>query len=235
MKHETRIYGDVDSQDVAAYRVSEVAGYLSLPSSTLRAWAFGQRGFRAVILPADSEERLLSFTNLVEAHVLSSLRVQHKVSLQRIRTAIDYLSHTMNSSRPLFDLPLQTDGVDLFVDAWHGGLLAASQRGQLAMRGVVAAYLKRVERSDKGIIRLFPFTRKAHLAEPSVLEHQPKLIVIDPQISFGRPVIVGTNIRTSIVAERYLAGESVTDLAGDYRRPPSEIEEAIRCEIPAAA
>ena len=60
-------------------------------------------------------------------------------------------------------------------------------------------------------------------------------LVIDPRISFGRPVIAGTNIRTSIVAERYLAGESINALARDYGRDHGEIEEAIRCEIPTAA
>ena len=61
------------------------------------------------------------------------------------------------------------------------------------------------------------------------------MVVIDPDISFGRPVIAGTGITTSIIAERYKAGESIADLGHDYGRPRNEIEEAIRCELPAKA
>jgi len=51
----------------------------------------------------------------------------------------------------------------------------------------------------------------------------------------GRPVIVGAGLSTQIIAERYKAGESVHDLAKDYERDDFEIEEAIRCELDAAA
>jgi uncharacterized protein (DUF433 family) len=71
---------------------------------------------------------------------------------------------------------------------------------------------------------LYPFTRKRQPDEP-------KVIVIDPRISFGRPVLTGTGIRTAIVAERYKAGESIEELAKDYSREHLEIEEAIRCEL----
>jgi uncharacterized protein (DUF433 family) len=72
--------------------------------------------------------------------------------------------------------------------------------------------------------RLFPFTRKRQPDEP-------KAVVIDPYVSFGRPVLAGTGIATAVVAERYKAGESIADLAEDYGRQALEIEEAIRCEL----
>lgn len=96
------------------------------------------------------------------------------------------------------------------------------------MREVLEASLKRIERDTAGIpIKLYPFTRsEVHLA--------PKLVVIDPTLSFGRPVIAGTGLATEVIAERYKAGESVEDLVRDYGRPKAEIEEAIRCELEAA-
>lgn len=229
------IYGTTDPRDVPAYRVPELARYLALPASTVRAWTFGQLNFRPVLKAADADLGLLSFKNLVEAHVLSALRVHHKISMPKIRRAIRYLSRTMESKRPLFELPLMTGGGDLFVEAYGSDLVTVSQEGQLAMRDVIAAYLLRVEKDDSGVIRLFPFTRKGTITGQRELQAHPKLVVIDPRVSFGRPVIAGTNIRTSVVAERYLAGESIANLAQDYRRSPDEIEEAIRCETPAAA
>src|SRR2546422_10777935 len=60
---------------------------------------------------------------------------------------------------------------------------------------------------------------------------QPKNIVIDPFISFGKAVITGTGVSTDIVAERFKAGESADELASDYGCDREKIEEAIRCEL----
>jgi len=93
------------------------------------------------------------------------------------------------------------------------------------MRSLLEAHLRRIERDPKGIpVKLYPFVRKRQADEP-------KVVVIDPYVSFGRPVLVGTGIATAVIGERYKAGESVDDLAGDYGRPRFEIEEAIRCEL----
>jgi uncharacterized protein (DUF433 family) len=51
-----------------------------------------------------------------------------------------------------------------------------------------------------------------------------------PTVSFGRPVIAGTGIPVSAIYERYRAGDSVVELARDFRLEASAIEEAIRCE-----
>ena len=69
------------------------------------------------------------------------------------------------------------------------------------------AHLRRIERDTKGLpVKLFPFTRKRYPDEP-------KAVVIDPYVSFGRPILVGTGIATAVLAERYKAGESIDELA----------------------
>ncbi len=52
--------------------------------------------------------------------------------------------------------------------------------------------------------------------------------MIDPRISFGKPVIATKAIQTSVVADRFNAGESVSDIATDYDIEVSDVEEAIR-------
>ncbi len=59
---------------------------------------------------------------------------------------------------------------------------------------------------------------------------QPKSIVIDPRRGFGQTVIAGTGISTIIVAERHRAGDSLKDLAADYRLREDLIEDALRFE-----
>ena len=91
------------------------------------------------------------------------------------------------------------------------------------------AHLKRIERDAQGIPqKLYPFTHK-RLFRPGEVE--PRAVVIDPRVSFGRPIIVGTGIPTAIIAERYKAGESVEDLADDYGLESLQIQEAIRTEL----
>ena len=58
---------------------------------------------------------------------------------------------------------------------------------------------------------------------------------MDPRVQFGRPCIAGTGIPTSIIAERYRAGDSISELAHDYGQEALTIEEALRYEFPATA
>jgi len=172
---------------------------------------------------------LLSFYNLVELHILAVIRREHQVKMAKVRGAIDYLrNHLRIQNHPLIQQEMQTDGANLFIERL-GDLINISQSGQRAMREVLAAALRRIERDPKGLpVKLYPFTR-------SGLKDAPSLIVIDVNLSGGRPVIAGTGLATEIIAERYKAGDSVSALVRDYGRTAEEIEEAIRCELPAAA
>ncbi len=123
---------------------------------------------------------------------------------------------------------LETDGLDLFIEQ-YGQLINISRAGQTAMREIISAALRRIDRDPASVpIKLYPFTRAA-------IGDTPMMVVIDPALSAGRPVINGTGLATQLIAERYKAGESISDLAYDYERDNEEIEEAIRCELQAAA
>jgi uncharacterized protein (DUF433 family) len=214
----------------------EAAHYLRIPPTTIRCWIAGryypskagQQFSGPIIHLHDQGTRQLSFMNLVEVHVLDAIRRKHDIPLEKVRIAVRYLSKQFPSKHPLADQEFETDGLDLFVKKFSQ-LINISQAGQLAMQEVLQAHLQRVERDLKGLpVRLYPFTRKRDVQE---LQEEPKAVVIDPQISFGRPVLAGTGIPTAVIAERYKAGESVDDLADDYGRKRLEIEEAIRCEL----
>ena len=223
--------------DTPAYSANEVACILNLPSATVKAWFFGynyqscQKRFQPVIVPADPKRRLLSFANLCELHVLSAIRRRHKVSLFKVRESIEYLRSQLGSStHPLIDNQLHTNNIDLFVE--HASkLLNISRHGQEAMRGDFEQALARIERDNNGSpVRLFPFSRTSISAVD-----QPKSVVIDPRVSFGRPVLASVAIPTEIIADRFLAGDSPTEMAKDYRVDEKEIEEAIRFEQRRAA
>lgn len=176
----------------------------------------------------DPHRQLLSFTNLVELHVLIQMRRVHGIQLPKVREAVRFVGERLGVSHPLAQQRFDTDGIDLLVEH-YGGLVAASAHGQVLLRGCVVDALTRIEADEEGLAaRLFPYTRPGGSVSP-------RLVVLDPRIAFGRPVLVNTGIPTSVLAERFSAGESMADLAHDYGRAAAEIEEAIRCELPLAA
>jgi uncharacterized protein (DUF433 family) len=167
--------------------------------------------------------------NLLEVHVLGAIRREYKVEMRKVRAAVGHLAKHFDVLHPLVDQEMLTDGTDLFVDRL-GQLINLSRDGQLAMRTMLEAYLRRIDRDAKGVaVRLYPFTR---LAPASDL---PRLIVIDPRRAFGRPVIAETRIPTTDIFERFKAGDSLDDLVAEYGRTPQEIQEAIRYEAERAA
>jgi len=215
-----------------AYTIAEAAHYLQIPFPTLRSWVVGRaypvkagrKYFQPVIVLPERGSRLLSFVNVVEAHVLDAIRRKYKVPLQKVRIGVSYLQRHFGSKHPLAEEKMKTNGRDLFVRRF-GQLINVSQDGQLAILELVDAHLRRIEWDTSGLaVRLYPFTRKRELEEP-------KSIVMDPYIAFGRPTLVGTGIPTAVIADRCKAGESIEQLADDYGRAPEEILDAIRCEL----
>ena len=221
-----------DPRESPAYTVSEVAHYLRLPPVTVRCWSVGRVGYAPLIEVPQRDPTLLSFLNLTELHVLAAIPRKPEVKMRSIRSAIQYLAHhtqgAMDKRHPLISRELETDGLDLFIER-YGKLINISKSGQTAMRQIIAGALRRIDRDPSGVpIKLYPFTRNA-------VDETPAMVVIDPMVSAGRPVIAGTGLATQLIAERYKAGEWINDLANDYERGTEEIEEAIRCELQAAA
>ena len=215
-------------RDVAAYTLAEAARYVRLPAATLRSWVLGRqyptaegRGdFPPLIRPASKEPTWLSFSNLIEAHVLRSLRAEHGVPVKELRNALRYAEKTLGIDRLLLRSELRAKPGKVFLDR-YGELIELTASGQLAMRRVFDEHLKRIEwDSSRFPVRLYPFVLASALSSE-------RPIVIDPRIAFGRPVMLRKGISTSTIAERVDAGESVDELAADYGLGPSEIEQAV--------
>lgn len=217
-----------EPEEVAVYQLAEAAHIIRSSPSTLRLWACGSEGRKPLFKPASRAPLLLSFSNLVEAFVLTAMRRVHRVSMPRVRRALRYVGNELGYPRPLVHARFRTDGVSLFVQ--HAGrLLDVSAEGQAVLRGVLEETLARIDWERDLAVRLYPWVRGGELAS------QPKTIVVDPRLGFGMPVIAGTGIEARIVAERYRAGEPALLLAKDYQLGIAQIEDAIRCEMREAA
>jgi uncharacterized protein (DUF433 family) len=227
MDNVRELYGTADPRHLPAYGITETARYLQMPRSTLRAWALGQGKFKPILKLPNPRRAELSFVNVVEAHVLNALRKKHAVHLPVVRRSVEYVEKKLKVPHPLATDIFKTNGVHLFVEDL-AGLLNVSSRGQVEIRDLIATHLTRVEFETAGLaVRLYPFTRSGDVSS--------RLVVMDPTISFGRPVLATAGIPTAVIADRFFAGESIPALASDYGRQTTEIEEAIRCEQLAAA
>ena len=231
------LYGGYDPRELPSYTTLDAARYVRLPLRTVQNWALGFNtyGESPLIRIADRDRCLLSFWNVAELHVLAAIRRYHGISSKKIRLAIQYLEETETcpGRHPLLTEQMLTNGISVFVKR-AGALINASASGQLMLRQLLKAHLQRIDQDVDGLaVRLFPFVRhNPNAARPTTtLPEEPKIIALDPQVRFGRPVIRGTSIPTEQIAERFRAGDTFKQLAHEYGRPQEEIEEAIRCEL----
>ena len=229
--HRSTAASKLDRRTQPAYPLAEAARYLRLPIATLRSWVLGRpyettvgsRRFQALVQPAGRRPPLLSFRNLIECHVLRALRTDHRVPLREVRQAVTYAEKELQIKDLLLRKDLLAGAGSLFLER-YGALIELSASGQIAMRHLLVAHLRRVEWDEDQIpVRLYPFVTSDALG----LERP---IAIDPAVAFGRPILVEHGITTAILAERVDAGESVDALAADYNVSAAEIEQAILYE-----
>jgi uncharacterized protein (DUF433 family) len=222
---------NIDLRSQPAYTLAEAARYLKVASATLRSWVVGRpypKGggiahFQPLIRSASRQPAMLSFWNLIEAHVLRSLRTDHGVSIKALRQAVAYAEKSLSIVNLLLSKELRTQAGVVFLEH-YGELIELSASGQLAMRRLFDEHLKRVEWDEWQFpVRLYPFVS-------SEVQSFDRPIAIDAKIAFGRPVVLRLGITTEIIAERMDAGENVSELASDYGLSEAEIEQAILYE-----
>ena len=197
---ETPIYGMIDA-----------AHYLRVPYQTLRYWTRGSDFVEPIVKLASDEPPRLSFVNLLECHMLSSMRKRYNLRLPKVRKALRTLAGMYPSAHPLLNTKFETNKIDVFIREYGNDLLNLNRPEQREFGEFLELFMERIEVIDNGMLRFFPFVEKRDSSEP-------KIIMMNPAVSFGRPVIAGTGIPTSVIASRFHARESIGDLAEEYGR-----------------
>lgn len=213
-----------DPRERPLYTLREAARYLDVPEATLRTWVRGrgypvQRGSRREWSPPLIETPgggpLLSFYNLVEANVLAALRRERRISMHRVRRAVEAARAFLGVERPLL-LDLQAGLKEVFVER-GGELLSLTRSGQVALREILESFLKRVDRDEKGL----PLRFRPPVGEKT----RADWITLDPRVAFGAPAV--ERVETRVLALRYDAGEELEEIAEDYGLPPHAVREAL--------
>jgi uncharacterized protein (DUF433 family) len=221
----------IDLRNQSAYSIAEGARFLKVPAATLRTWTLGRAypvsagegQFQPLIRPASARPPILSFWNLIEAHVLRALRTDQGVALREVRQAIRYAEKELQIDRLLLSPELRSRAGELFLER-YGELINLSRSGQIAMRHVLEAHLVRIEWSaDQFPIRLHPFLSRE-------IPDSAMPVVIDPAVQFGRPIITGHGISTAAIVARVDAGEQPGEIAADYGMTVDDVEQAVLYE-----
>jgi len=214
----------VPTLGTGVYSLAEVARYTELHPSRVRAWFHGRSdgGGRGPLFHSDYRrilgEYTVSFYDMIDALVAGQFR-SCGVKMKVVRRAYDFLSKTLNTRHSFCHCDLFTDGRTIIVRA-------ADALGDETLREAIShqtlfpqiqAYLKHIEYSE--VSRLAVRWRIA------------KGVVVDPQVSRGRPVIEGTGIGTFVLAQTYLANQKNVDLVADlYDISPVAVTDAVQFE-----
>jgi uncharacterized protein (DUF433 family)/DNA-binding transcriptional MerR regulator len=230
VKVAERQVAGVEPRDLSAYTYAQASRLLDIPASTIRAWKKGQdynvaSGARKRFeqpLPSPKSTGL-SYNDLVEVYVLRSLRTEHGYPLEYIRQALAMARDEFGIDRLFLHKTFRHGGQEFFLDRLDD-FAALSRTRQLAFREVLKGYLHRIQYDREGWAREFsPFGQVSGVASPH-------LVILNPRISFGRPVVKRRGIRTAAIAVRVDAGESPEHIIADFDLTREEFDEAILVE-----
>ena len=189
-----------DPRHAPLYSIPECARYLGLPVSTVRGWVTKPGSDHG----KDGQPLVVPAGSDPTALSFINLVELHVLALLRRKRKTPLLAIRSK----IYDL-----SSDLNVE--H----------PLASRELLAySHDDRTELDESGSpCRYLPFTR-------GFGHDDPKLIAIDPMVRFGRPVIKGSGVSTSAIARFAKGGESIVEMAEEYRLQPEQIAEAARFE-----
>jgi uncharacterized protein (DUF433 family) len=222
------LYGGSDPRDLPRYSYSEAARATGVPASTIAAWVRGMgygikggRGFFKPVIERPGEGRL-SFYNLIEVHVLRSLRTRHAVRLQHVRDAAAIAEREFDIPKLLLSEQLRFGAGDLFLEQ-YGRIVQLSRAEQLVLQSVLTSHLQRIEFGEGGLPTDFSPLERITLSGR-------KLLLVSPTISFGRPIVRRLGVTTRVIADRINAGETQRDVCEDYGLETDELTEALAYE-----
>jgi uncharacterized protein (DUF433 family) len=229
--------GDRTLVGIGLYSVGEAAQLARVPAASIRRWLFGYRYHRGTgvqhVPPvwhgqvdpvADSYG--LGFLDLIEIRFVHAFR-KHGVSWPTIRHAAERAQELFSSEHPFATKRFRTDGKRIFAElgqATSDQKLIDLTRSQYAFHAVVAPSLyEGLEfEGEHEVVRWFPMWPKRH-------------VVLDPQRSFGRPIVTEQGVPTEVLAKGAEAEGSIESVARWYGVAARDVRAAVEFQQHLAA
>lgn len=192
------------------YGYHEAARLTGLKRERVREWfriRDDQKKHRPIFL-SDYEsvegDRAISFFDLIDVFVAGQLR-EHGVSLQTLRCVYSRLQVELKAKHPFCRSELLSDGKIIFMRGMDG-------KGQEELREVLTR-----QKVFPSII--LPFLKKIDYGQVSKLAerwHIARMVVIDPRICFGKPIVEEYSIPTASLADAYQANDRDAERVADW-------------------
>ncbi len=209
------------------YSIPEAARITRLKPSRVREWFGGRRSkqdrgpvFRGDY-PIVEGDRAISFHDLVELFIAGQLR-DKGLPLQRLRKVHAKLSEDWGVKHPFCrdEVRLSRDGKTVFT-------CGLDEQGKAEVIEVLTN-----QRAFADII--LPFLLKIDYDEATKMARRwsiAPMVVIDPAIRFGKPIVEAVGISTSVLARSFRAnGEDAGLVAGWFRIRPEHVRAAVEFE-----
>lgn len=170
-------------------------------------------------------DKAIGFLDLLELRIVKSF-VNCGVPLLVVRRCLEQARALFKASHPFASLRFRTDGRTIYLQALHG----AGETEFLDLKSLQYAF-KQVVRPSLYVGIEFEAGR-ARRWFPAAGNR--KLIVIDPEIQFGKPVLKASSVPTRALYESFKAegGDkpAVSMVARIFELPANEVQAAVRFE-----
>ena len=224
--------GDVVTIDIfadALFTPREVSTYLEIPQSTVYYWLRSSSAGAGPLVHHIAPERRgtasVPFAALIEAFVLRALRNQLKFTKRQIADTVVDVRDNFGTDFALASRRIATDGIDIFI-RHNDGEFARVGDHQVLLREVVGDYLKFITWSTET-------EYAARLRLPAFNEDAK--VIVDPQFSWGAPVVERNKVPVRAVLDLWAAGEPMAVVADEYGLTETEVEEICRVGLKRAA
>lgn len=220
------------------YTPAEAASLLKAPVAEIKRWAFGyerrRNGERVryqplihTELPEIDGQRALTFTELVELMYIKGFR-RAGTPWKLVHEAAAVAARMFETEHPFAMRKFFADpsGIYALLQESGGGesLVRLQGHGQHALREVVQPYLGQLEFDPMEVpTRWWPLGREGR-------------VVVDPQVSFGAPIVAEIGVPTRVLAEAleaekgYDPDHALERVAWVYKVPPRHVQSADRFE-----
>jgi len=228
----SRIHKGDSLLGLGVYSVPEAARLTGVSASRIRRWlqgySYNAGGAARTSLPlwrqqiASEGSLILSFRDLLEVRFIDAFR-RHGVSWKAIRRAAECAAEIVQDSYPFSTRRFKTDGRSIFaeiVQETGDESLLDLVKSQYEFKSIVEPFLfEGLEFSTLGIepVRWWPLGTD-------------RRVVIDPERSFGQPIVDPESVPTSVLARAFRAEGSVQGVARWYMVDPKSVEDAVEFE-----
>jgi uncharacterized protein (DUF433 family) len=180
---------------MGVYPLAEVARYTGVHVSTLRYWFLPHERGKPPIFKSQwdrvENDFAVSFVNLIEAHVAAHFKSKG-LTVHHIRRVHDILKDQWDIPHPFAsqDLRIDPDAKQLILNRAEDASLVDVIKNQLVLE-TARPYLETID-----------YNQTTRLAERWRIAEG---VVINPKVSFGKPVVENAGISTLILARQYKA------------------------------